>query len=135
MVLEQKSTLAYLHYKETGDPSPLENSSDSIVMNLDDLIYRSFRKHPSLAITQCENIPGPVLAELIAGTESFLEDLRSNGISIVSGGGETADVGDLTQTVTVDSCAVAILNRDHNDNEHTSWAFNCWIRIFRSSQL
>lgn len=111
-----KSTLAYLHYKETGDPSAFRKTAqDSIVMNLDDLICIGASENILLSSTvnrNARNIPGPVLAELIAGTESFLEDLRSNGISIVSGGGETADVGDLTQTVTVDSCAVAILNRD-----------------------
>ena len=52
------------------------------------------------------------MAELISGTESFLQSLRENDIVIHSGGGETADVGDLTPTVTVDSCAVAVMDRD-----------------------
>ena len=42
------------------------------------------------------------------GTESFLQNLRDLGIGVVSGGGETADVGDITGTVAVDSCAVAV---------------------------
>ena len=34
-----KSTLAYLHYRETGDPSAFRKTAqDSIVMNLDDLL-------------------------------------------------------------------------------------------------
>ena len=34
-----KSTLAYLHYKETGDPSAFRKTAqDSGVMNIDDLI-------------------------------------------------------------------------------------------------
>lgn len=111
-----KSTLAYLHYKETGDPSSFRKTAqDSIVMNIDDLICIGASEKILLSSTvnrNARNIPGAVLAELIAGTEAFLDDLRNNDISIVSGGGETADVGDLTQTVTVDSCAVAILDRD-----------------------
>ena len=37
--------------------------------------------------------------------------MRDMGISVMSGGGETADVGDLTGTVAVDSCAVAVMER------------------------
>jgi len=50
--------------------------------------------------------------ELIEGTESFLRELRGLGLNIISGGGETADVGDLTPTVLVDSCAVAVAKRN-----------------------
>ena len=111
-----KSTLAYLHYKETGDPSAFRKTAqDSVVMNIDDLICIGASENILLSSTinrNARNIPGEVLAELISGTESFLDDLRKNGISIFSGGGETADVGDLTQTVTVDSCAVAVLDRE-----------------------
>src|SRR5690606_31002773 len=57
------------------------------------------------------NFPANALAELIAGTEAVCQTLRDYGFGIHTGGGETADVGDLTGTVTVDSCAVAILNR------------------------
>ena len=37
--------------------------------------------------------------------------MRSYGVGTHSGGGETADVGDLTGTVTVDSCAVVVMDR------------------------
>lgn len=111
-----KSTLAYLHYKETGDPSAFRKTAqDSVVMNIDDLICIGASENILLSSTinrNARNIPGEVLAELISGTESFLDDLRKNGISIFSGGGETADVGDLTQTVTVDSCAVAVFDKE-----------------------
>src|SRR6056297_1082595 len=34
-----KSTLAYLHYRETGDPSAFRKTAqDSLVMNIDDLL-------------------------------------------------------------------------------------------------
>lgn len=55
---------------------------------------------------------------MIEGTEEFLENLRSLGISVESGGGETADVGDLTGTVTVDSCAVAVAQRKDIIDNH-----------------
>lgn len=111
-----KSTLAYLHYKETGDPTAFRKTAqDSMVMNIDDLICIGVTDNILISSTinrNARNIPGPVLAELISGTESFLQSLRENDIVIHSGGGETADVGDLTPTVTVDSCAVAVMDRD-----------------------
>ncbi|MDG1702224.1 MAG: AIR synthase-related protein [Opitutae bacterium] len=111
-----KSTLAYLHFKETGDPSAFRKTAqDSMVMNIDDLICIGVTDNILISSTinrNARNIPGPVLAELISGTESFLQSLRDNDILIHSGGGETADVGDLTPTVTVDSCAVAVMDRE-----------------------
>ncbi len=110
-----KSTLAYIHYRETGNPSAFRKTAqDSMVMNVDDLICIGATKNILISSTinrNARNIPGEVLAELISGTEAFLEDLRKQGITIKSGGGETADVGDLTPTVTVDSCAVAVMER------------------------
>ena len=91
-------------------------------MNIDDLLCVGATDGILLSSTVNRNaraIPGPALAELIAGTEAFLATLRSYGIGVHSGGGETADVGDLTGTVTVDSCAVAVMNRaDVVDNSH-----------------
>ena len=59
---------------------------------------------------ECPKLSREALAALIEGTEAFLQTLADNGISIKSGGGETAGVGDLTGTVAVDSCAVAGLS-------------------------
>lgn len=110
-----KSTLAYLHWRETGDAGAFRGiAQDSIVMNIDDLLCVGVTDGIVLSSTinrNARNIPGEVLAELIAGTEAFIENLRGHGVGIVSGGGETADVGDLTPTCTVDSCAVAVLER------------------------
>ena len=41
----------------------------------------------------------------------FLSKMRDQGVYIYSGGGETADVGDLTGTIAVDSCAVTVMNK------------------------
>ena len=110
-----KSILAYLNYKETGDVRAFRKTAqDSMVMNIDDLICIGITDNILISSTinrNSRNIPGPILAELISGTEDFLQTLRDNNITIQSGGGETADVGDLTPTVTVDSCAVAVTDR------------------------
>lgn len=112
-----KALLAYLHYKETGDPSVFRGiAQDSIVMNLDDLICVGATDGILISNTinrNAKNIPGEVLRALIQGSEAFLEKLNSLGVSIKSGGGETADVGDLTSALTVDSCAVVVMDRAH----------------------
>ena len=110
-----KSILGYLHYRETGDPSIFRGiAQDSIVMNVDDLACVGAIDRIVVSSTvnrNARNFPGEALAALIEGTEGFLAKLRHLGVDVVSGGGETADVGDLTGTVAVDSCAVAILSR------------------------
>lgn len=110
-----KSTLAYLHYRETGDPSAFRKTAqDSLVMNIDDLLCIGAVDGILISSTINRNaraITAEALSALISGTEDFLERLREYGVGVVSGGGETADVGDLTGTATVDSCAVAIMPR------------------------
>jgi phosphoribosylformylglycinamidine cyclo-ligase len=110
-----KALLAYLWWKETGDASVFRGiAQDSIVMNIDDLLCVGVTKGVILSSTINRNakaIPGAILAELINGTEDVLAMLRAQGFGITSGGGETADVGDLTPTLTVDSTATAILSR------------------------
>ena len=111
-----KSTLAYLHYRETGDPSAFRKTAqDSLVMNIDDLLCIGAIDRILISSTINRNaraIPAEALGALISGTEDFLKRLREYGVGVMSGGGETADVGDLTGTATVDSCAVAVMPRD-----------------------
>ena len=110
-----KSIIAYLKYKETGDPSVFHGiAQDSIVMNLDDLLCVGLNGRILISNTinrNALNCPGEVVSALIEGSEAFLAELRDNGVNIYSGGGETADVGDLTGTVVVDTCAVAIMKK------------------------
>jgi phosphoribosylformylglycinamidine cyclo-ligase len=110
-----KSILAYLSYKETGDASVFHGiSQDSIVMNLDDLLCVGVNGRILISNTvnrNALNCPGEVVAALIAGSENFLAQLRDQGVRIYSGGGETADVGDLTGTIVVDSCAVCVMKK------------------------
>lgn len=110
-----KALLAYLWWQETGDATVFRGiAQDSIVMNIDDLLCVGVTRGVILSSTINRNarrIPGAILAELINGTEEVLAMLRGQGFGIVSGGGETADVGDLTPTLTVDSTATALLDR------------------------
>jgi len=57
-------------------------------------------------------IPGEVLTEIIQGTKNFIEKMKSFGINIHYMGGETADVGDLARTITVDSTISSRLPRN-----------------------
>ncbi len=111
-----KSSLAYIYWKETGDLSVWKGiAQDAIVMNTDDLLCVGITDNILISSTIGRNknlIPGSVIAEIINGTESFLENLRSHGISIWSTGGETADVGDLVRTIIVDSTVSARVKRD-----------------------
>jgi phosphoribosylformylglycinamidine cyclo-ligase len=118
-----KSSLAYAYWKETGDLSVWKGiAQDAIVMNSDDLLCVGAIENILLSSTIGRNkkmIPGNVLAEIINGTESFLETMRSYGINIRSTGGETADVGDLVRTIIVDSTVTCRMKKSDvitNDN-------------------
>jgi len=111
-----KSSLAYIYWKETGDLSVWKGiAQDAIVMNSDDLLCVGALENILYSSTIGRNkahIPGEVIAALINGAEEVLEMLRSNGISILSTGGETADLGDLVRTIVVDSTVTARMRRD-----------------------
>jgi phosphoribosylformylglycinamidine cyclo-ligase len=110
-----KTSLAYLYWKETGDISVWKGiAQDAIVMNTDDLLCVGATGPMLYSSTIDRNknrIPGEVIAEVINGAEEVLEMLRGYGVEIYSTGGETADVGDLVRTVTVNSTVVARMKR------------------------
>lgn len=112
-----KSIIAYLHYCETGDASVFRGiAQDSIVMNVDDLACVGAVKNIVSSSTINRNarrIGSDILSEIINGTDSFLNQLRTQGVEVYSGGGETADVGDLTPTLIVDNCMSVIMDKDH----------------------
>ena len=111
-----KSSLAYAYWKETGDLSVWKGiAQDALIMNIDDLLCVGATDNILLSSTIGRNkqrIPGEVLGAIINGTEELINDLAQHGISIKSTGGETADVGDLVQTIIVDSTVVARMRRD-----------------------
>jgi phosphoribosylformylglycinamidine cyclo-ligase len=110
-----KSSLAYMYWKETGDLSVWKGiAQDALIMNIDDLLCVGATDNIMLSSTIGRNknlIPGDVIAAIINGTESLIEDLKSFGVTIHSTGGETADVGDLVRTIIVDSTVTARIKR------------------------
>lgn len=110
-----KSSLAYIKYKETGDISALYNiAQDSVVMNLDDLLCIGATDGFVLSNTIGRNahrVDGKAIKAVIDGYTDFCELLRGYGIGITMSGGETADVGDLVNTLIVDSTFFVRLKR------------------------
>ncbi|WP_062127727.1 AIR synthase related protein [Geofilum rubicundum] len=110
-----KSSLAYMYWRETGDLSVWKGiAQDAIIMNVDDLLCVGATDNILLSSTIGRNknlIPGEVVSAIINGTEEVLQQLRDNGISIYSTGGETADVGDLVRTIIVDSTVTCRMKR------------------------
>ncbi len=110
-----KSALAYMYWKETGDLGVWKGiAQDAVIMNVDDLICVGATDNILLSSTIGRNknlVPGEVISAIINGTEEVLENLRYNGISISSTGGETADVGDLVRTLIVDSTVICRMER------------------------
>jgi phosphoribosylformylglycinamidine cyclo-ligase len=102
-----KSILAYLHYKQHGDPKIFRGiAQDSLVMNTDDLLCVGALGPFMLSNTIGRNkmlIPGEIVTEIVTGYKQVVEMLGGHGVEIVIAGGETADVGDLVRTVIVDS--------------------------------
>jgi phosphoribosylformylglycinamidine cyclo-ligase len=110
-----KSALAYMYWKTTGDLSVWKGiAQDAVIMNVDDLICAGATDNILLSSTIGRNkrlIPGEVITAIIEGTEEVLSNLRDNGITISSTGGETADVGDLVRTIIVDSTVICRMER------------------------
>ena len=117
-----KSSLAYTYWKETGDISVWKGiAQDAIIMNIDDLICVGATDNILLSSTIGRNknlITGEVIAAIINGTEEILAELREQGISIYSTGGETADVGDLVRTIIVDSTVTCRMKREDVISNH-----------------
>jgi phosphoribosylformylglycinamidine cyclo-ligase len=133
-----KSSLAYVYWKETGDISVWKGiAQDAIIMNLDDLICVGATENILLSSTIGRNknlIPGEVIAAVINGTEEILADLREQGISIYSTGGETADVGDLVRTIIVDSTVTCRMKREDVISNHNIQAGDVIVGLSSSGQ-
>lgn len=110
-----KSSLAYAYWKETGDLSVWKGiAQDALIMNIDDLLCVGVSDNILLSSTIGRNknrIPPEILSAIINGTEELIEELKQYGVSVHSTGGETADVGDLVQTIIVDATVVARMKR------------------------
>ena len=133
-----KSSLAYAYWKQTGDLSVWKGiAQDAIIMNLDDLICVGATENILLSSTIGRNknlITGEVIAAIINGTEEILAELREQGISIYSTGGETADVGDLVRTIIVDSTVTCRMKRDEVISNHNIQAGDVIVGLSSSGQ-
>jgi phosphoribosylformylglycinamidine cyclo-ligase len=110
-----KSALAYLYYRETGDPAVFGGiAQDALVMNLDDLLCVGATGPFLLSNTIARNarrVPGEVLSGILAGYEALVRQFAEWGISVVPAGGETADLGDLVGTLVVDATLATRMRR------------------------
>lgn len=117
-----KSLLAYLYWKETEDLSVWKGiAQDALVMNTDDLLGVGITDgfiYSSIINRNKHLIPGEVIQTIIEGTQEFIENMASFGVNINFLGGETADLGDLVRTITVDgTMACRPLRKDIITNE------------------
>src|SRR5690606_18154454 len=101
-----KSLLAYLYWKETEDLSVWKGiAQDALVMNTDDLLAVGVTDgfiYSSIINRNKHLIPGEVIQSIIEGSQEFIETMAAHGVNINFLGGETADLGDLVRTITVD---------------------------------
>jgi phosphoribosylformylglycinamidine cyclo-ligase len=100
-----------LYWKQTGDINVWKGiAQDAIVMNLDDLLCVGIFDNLlfSSAIDRNKNlIPAEVLKVIVEGTQEFFDEMNKLGINISFLGGETADVGDVVRTITVNGTMAA----------------------------
>ena len=96
---------AYIHYKETGDADWFRGLVyDTIAMNLDDILCVGITEPAVFTDTIDRNpktIPGEVIAVLIDEFNKACKRLNEQGVEILFGGGETADLGDQVATLTL----------------------------------
>ncbi len=110
-----KSALAYMYWKETGDYSVWKGiAQDSVIMNLDDLLCVGAVDNILLSSTIGRNkmkIPGDIIVFILKGYDDLIQEFAKWGINLYLSGGETADIGDLVRTITVDSTATCRMKR------------------------
>jgi len=112
-----KSSLAYIYWKETNDLSVWKGVvQDSIVMNLDDLLCVGITDEKIILSSSIERNKNLILPEVVStiinGTTEIIDWLKTNGVNITSSGGETADVGDLVRTITLNNTVFVRARRD-----------------------
>lgn len=110
-----KAIVAYLGFRETGDPSWFRGiAQDSLVMNLDDIACIGAFENLVLSNSIARNrflVPDEAISEIVHGYREVIENLRQFGIHITMAGGETADMGDVIRTVVVDATLFARVKR------------------------
>jgi phosphoribosylformylglycinamidine cyclo-ligase len=111
-----KASVAYLQYKETGDPAVFRGiAQDSLAMNIDDMATIGCFGPYLFSNTIGRNaklVDGDVISAIIDGYQSQCDLLEAHGIHLEICGGETADMGDVVRTIVVDSTLSAMMDRD-----------------------
>jgi len=109
-----KSSVAYLMARESGQSHWYAGlAQDAAVMNLDDMACVGAVGPFVFSNTIGRNahrVDGEAIKQVIHGYIHFFESLKPYGVECIMTGGETADVGDLVQTIVVDATAVASLS-------------------------
>lgn len=110
-----KASVAYLSYKEFGDPAVFQGiAQDSLAMNIDDMSCVGACSDYLISNTIGRNahrIDAEVIRQLMLGYAKSVGLLQSLGLNATICGGETADIGDLVKTLIVDSTIYARLSR------------------------
>jgi phosphoribosylformylglycinamidine cyclo-ligase len=110
-----KSLLAYLYWRETEDINVWKGiAQDALVMNTDDLLCVGVIDnliYSSIINRNKHLIPGEVIQTVIEGTQEFVDNMSQFGVNISFMGGETADIGDLVRTITVDGTMACRVKR------------------------
>src|SRR4030042_3533509 len=113
-----KAALAYLAWLEgiiATEEAWEKIQWDSLIMNLDDagcagalgpfLINSTINRNKLL-------IPGEVVSAIINGCQKTADFFTTLGLPCTFAGGETADVGDLVRTITVDNTVICRMDRN-----------------------
>lgn len=111
-----KSVVAYLYYRETGDSRVFEGIvQDAVVMNVDDLLCVGALGPYVYSNTIGRNarrIPGEVLQAMLHGFGRLEAQFGEWGMPLHATGGETADVGDVVNTLLLDVTMTTRVRRD-----------------------
>ena len=111
-----KLTTQYLMYRENGNAAPFRHSAqDSAVMNLDDMMCVGVTNNivgTNVIDRDPSVIGGDVVAEVINGYDEFTAMLREHGVNVFMDSGETADVGDVVRTISMNSSWSARLPKE-----------------------
>lgn len=110
-----KSIVSYLTFRESNDPKWFKSlAQDCVVMNLDDVACVGAFEGIIFNNTIDRNrflIPDEAVQALIDGYGEFQQTLADAGLPIELGGGETADMGDVVRTVSLNSTLFARVKR------------------------
>lgn len=111
-----KPIMSYLGYKESGDPSWFKGlAQDAVAMNIDDIVCVgaetiSFIDYIAYNPLLIERVG--MLAALSQGFDDTFRMLKENGLQVLFGGGETADLPDQMRTLDVCGALFAKVDLD-----------------------